>query len=649
MTLGEKIWVRLSAMKSLYLPATLVAACLSLKCLAKPVEKTGDPFLRAAPSDATVASGGSSEAQQQSGSMAELLSPYAVFEVYGVDSEDAAVLMREGKTSEVIYEAVRQLELRGKAGLERVLAQTLRAGTRGRMESVEMVSVPGKMEKKDGKWRAEFAEAKKLGVVVGWSPEESADGSSVEVYLTMNRSQFSEKEARPDGSPHKVDLDYRLETPDSLENQMRLKVSQPALLDGHLTAGSGRRVEMIFAILRSEFVGAESGGRQRLETALGRSEVAADNSQAGSAGVDRGMVEEKLQKQVLPSLQFKDVSLKQAIEHLGKVSGLKIEVSVEASGGVDSDLPITLNLANVPLGAALRYVTNLANASYAVEADGIKIFRHSPGVFLAKAYSVQRPTITKWAKRLGVDQGDIRQVLMSLGVGFEPGCTASYAPEKELLVVRNTAENLELIEQLLEETPAVDPGSVRLDFMIYSMEPSEARRVLSARGTCGSIWREVEECVALKKAVFEKATSVRAANGQRAVVREPVIVDPAVLAQASRDGSVEINEVQNAHEMPELGFLLDVETLTRKAEVPESLGMTLSLSLREPRGVFPLGKGLPSVGVQQIRRLVGEQLIQVGAPTLVGTFNLPDQTGLGHSAAQRKTSLVFVRATRENQ
>ncbi|MEY5011159.1 MAG: hypothetical protein RLZZ253_2298, partial [Verrucomicrobiota bacterium] len=99
----------------------------------------------------------------------------------------------------------------------------------------------------------------------------------------------------------------------------------------------------------------------------------------------------------------------------------------------------------------------------------------------------------------------------------------------------------------------------------------------------------------------------------------------------------------------ELGFLLDVETLTRKAEVPESLGMTLSLSLREPKGVFPLGKGLPSVGVQQIRRLVGEQLIQVGAPNLVGTFNLPDQTGLGHSAAQRKTSLVFVRATRENQ
>jgi len=131
-------------------------------------------------------------------------------------------------------------------------------------------------------------------------------------------------------------------------------------------------------------------------------------------------------------------------------------------------------------------------------------------------------------------------------------------------------------------------------------------------------------------------------------VREPVFVDPAAQAQASVDGGVEIKEVQNAHEMPDFGFLLDVKTSTRRAEGPESLGMFLCLSLREPKGVFPLGKGLPSVGVQQIRRLVGEQLIQVGAPTLVGTFNLPDQTGLGHSAAQRKTSLVFVRATREN-
>jgi hypothetical protein len=38
--------------------------------------------------------------------------------------------------------------------------------------------------------------------------------------------------------------------------------------------------------------------------------------------------------------------------------------------------------------------------------------------------------------------------------------------------------------------------------------------------------------------------------------------------------------------------LLDVETLTRKAEVPESLGMTLSLSLREPKRRFPARKGV---------------------------------------------------------
>jgi general secretion pathway protein D len=155
-----------------------------------------------------------------------------------------------------------------------------------------------------------------------------------------------------------------------------------------------------------------------------------------------------------------------------------------ALGGAPSgDIPITLTLANVPLGAALKYVTNLANLKFKVDQYAVTVvpITTPTDVLLTKNFSVRPNFIGRSPAGGGpgaLDAGgggpgagagaiagkiDAKEFLIAQGVAFGPGATASYQAATSKLVVRNTAENLELIGELIAASDTATPAQVDIE------------------------------------------------------------------------------------------------------------------------------------------------------------------------------------------
>lgn len=108
---------------------------------------------------------------------------------------------------------------------------------------------------------------------------------------------------------------------------------------------------------------------------------------------------------------------------------------------------LNLALPDVPLGEALTYVAGLADLKVRVEEKAVQLV----------PAGAQDPLITKeWKNsaataRLGRTP---QQSLATAGVPFPTDAAASWSADGARLTVRNTAENLELVEAVLSGKPA---------------------------------------------------------------------------------------------------------------------------------------------------------------------------------------------------
>jgi len=220
--------------------------------------------------------------------------------------------------------------------------------------------------------------------------------------------------------------------------------------------------------------------------------------------------EEKLKSIVLPSVEFIDTPLDEALAYLEKQSveldkeesdpakkGVKIALDVglletpAASGdgfGFESpkgessavaDTKITLRLKDVPLAEALRYTSSLAQLKYKVDAEGVDILPLStPDADLfTNVYQVPDSFVTLLSKRDeemsaaadpfadpvsaggggAIARSSARNLLEASGISFPTGSSVTYNPETSQLIVRNSADQMELVEALVESinpTPA---------------------------------------------------------------------------------------------------------------------------------------------------------------------------------------------------
>jgi general secretion pathway protein D len=160
---------------------------------------------------------------------------------------------------------------------------------------------------------------------------------------------------------------------------------------------------------------------------------------------------------------------------------------------------ITITLNQIPLGEALRYIASQAGLKVKIEPYAVSIipiseltndlltkqYRVPPG-FIATSLNPsgsalnQLPTapgktatqLTGTAKdtqestggRLLVNREGAKEFLESQGVSFSvPGSSANFLPQSSRLIVRNTPDNLDLVDAIVEQANVAGPKQVEIE------------------------------------------------------------------------------------------------------------------------------------------------------------------------------------------
>ena len=168
---------------------------------------------------------------------------------------------------------------------------------------------------------------------------------------------------------------------------------------------------------------------------------------------------------------------------LPSVNGLP---SLPGTGGADNtadvtDPHVTLSLVHVPLYVALDYITKLTNLKLKIDPYAVSIvpLSETTDVLITKEYKVpptfipQKPVDTN--SELPVQPGssdnpppptrlgpreNAQEFLTSQGIDFPNGASANYIPAGSKLVVRNTRDNIDQIDALVDAVANTAPSQV---------------------------------------------------------------------------------------------------------------------------------------------------------------------------------------------
>jgi general secretion pathway protein D len=207
---------------------------------------------------------------------------------------------------------------------------------------------------------------------------------------------------------------------------------------------------------------------------------------------------EKMNKIIFPTVQFEGATIEEAVEYL-RIKSRDLDTFTDKSGvkGVNiilrmgdapSNASISLDLKDVPMSEALRYVTELAQMKYKVEAHAVLVVPISenaseqytrsyrvPPDFLssggggdpgAAAPAAAADPFAAGGGAAAAGGGGLiarrtaRQILEASGIVFPEGASASYNPANSQLVVRNTQPNLDLVEAYVESITKLAPKMV---------------------------------------------------------------------------------------------------------------------------------------------------------------------------------------------
>jgi general secretion pathway protein D len=212
-------------------------------------------------------------------------------------------------------------------------------------------------------------------------------------------------------------------------------------------------------------------------------DTSAQESQPSLVRATNFDLDQKLTSIIL-SLDFSGATIDQATTFLSSESkrldpdhkGVNFIIQPDAAANAK---PISLTLSGVPLGEALRYVCQLAGVKYKVEDYAISIvpFSQSTDDLISRTFIVQpnfvappstggaiesaaasfgarRPVAptgaSPAASATATDEGDtVRTALMAKGVKFPAGASAVYTATTGQLTVVDTADQMELLEELV--------------------------------------------------------------------------------------------------------------------------------------------------------------------------------------------------------
>ncbi|HZJ16306.1 MAG TPA: hypothetical protein VFD27_14725, partial [Chthoniobacteraceae bacterium] len=252
-----------------------------------------------------------------------------------------------------------------------------------------------------------------------------------------------------------------------------------------------------------------------VETVQGQ--ISAQQEDSASAE-GREKLNRKLASIIIPRVEFKDATIREAVEFLKHKSidldtmetdpsrkGVNIILRLEGGAAVPeepaipglpsnpSDARITVSLTSVPLGEALRYVTDMANLKYKVDPYAISIIPRSANTdsLITKEYIVRPGFISRVAGGGDTTKDgssiagrmDAKEFLTASGVNFPQGATATFIPGSNRLLIRNSEENLDLIDTLVEADVGAVPPIPGLPAPEAPADATRGQRAVALRKT----------------------------------------------------------------------------------------------------------------------------------------------------------------------
>jgi beta-lactamase regulating signal transducer with metallopeptidase domain len=164
-------------------------------------------------------------------------------------------------------------------------------------------------------------------------------------------------------------------------------------------------------------------------------------------------------KLIIPKVEFREATIRECVAFLQRKSieldpkkkGVNLTLKVDEK---EAARKVTLGLSNVPLSEAVNYVANLAGLVFHADRDGWVIqsaaalqtreFR-VPAGFLVPVEGGVRGSV--WIDN--DKAANAQELFKKAGIHFPAGASANFIPEQQKLVVRNTQENLDLIDTLI--------------------------------------------------------------------------------------------------------------------------------------------------------------------------------------------------------
>lgn len=213
-------------------------------------------------------------------------------------------------------------------------------------------------------------------------------------------------------------------------------------------------------------------------------------------------------------------------------------VVASAPGISPANARITIQLNQIPLGEALRYIASQAGLKVKIEPYAVSIipiselsadlitkeYRVPPG-FISSSVNVGASALGQGAYKTApgavpaagtgkdtqestggrqlVNREGAKDFLESQGVPFPPGASANFLPQSSRLIVRNTADSLELVDALVEEASVAGPKQVEIeskfveitqnnlkelgfDWLLGQFNVPGSQRVFGSGGTAGT-------------------------------------------------------------------------------------------------------------------------------------------------------------------
>ena len=220
----------------------------------------------------------------------------------------------------------------------------------------------------------------------------------------------------------------------------------------------------------------------------------------------------KMQTLILDRIAMAETPLQEALTYLAKKSveldtaepdpNLKgVNIVFNPASKAPSDFkPVTVELRNAPLGEALRLIADLTQTRLSVEGNTITVspigagsrivsrtYRVPPG-FLSRAGSATvdagasaDPFASgggdKIASGLKITRLSAKEWLIQNGVPFPEGTSADYSAGANQLIVRNTEENLDMVQTAVESTTDKTQRQVQVTVVLLKAEEQRLQEI----------------------------------------------------------------------------------------------------------------------------------------------------------------------------